>query len=1293
MKRMMSRTLWVLGVAIIALLLMSPAYATVLCSYKGYDVSEHYLQLSNVEVSGDTPVKVGDKVSVSFTLTNVGKTSVTFDDKYGIFIAAEDPDGKSRAFGSTYQGLELLPQSDRVGRLLPIGKKGYVANFKADLLLDKEGTWILWPSYCVKTEKRIQCGPEDWHSCKIKVKEIEPEGGVSWVPFISGASPGTLSLVSPKSRDTMGLCVYSTFFGMYKINATVNNTQFHRLNVPNAGHSTVVGEPAVPVITRYFEVPSDVDLSVEILYQDEHLLDGYNVIPAQEPPDDVVNATPSPFALDEAVYTTDAFFPSYTASLEGENGRDPIIIRGHRIVALSFYPVQFNPVTQQLKAHSVIEVRLNYNRPAQVEPIDERLKSLPFDELSHAFILNYAYRPEGSSEGTSPLPSLVSAASWSDGAEYLIITHDSFFSQVLPLADWKERKGLITKIVNTSEIAPSGPTADEIADYIQDAYDTWNPAPSYVLLVGDSDFIPTFYRNPHPSDMHGGFNTASDLYYTTVDGPDYFPDIYIGRLSVDTAAQATTIINKILNYERNPPNDADFYTHASACAFFQDEDVWVGPPWNMWVTRRDGFEDRRFVLTSEEIRDYLQTQGYSVERVYCTEAAVTPTNYSPAVGDYYSWNNGDPLPVDLLRPVFAWNGDTLDITNALNDGRFLIYHRDHGISSNFWNHLPAPNGQWWGWLDGWGDPPFDTGDVAGLTNGDLLPLVLSIECQSGWFDGEIDQLDDPSLTRNFECFCEDFTRHSNGGAIAAIGATRNSKSGYNDEFIKGSIDAIWPGFNPAFASGGLFHLGQVLTYGEMYMANVYGYAGDHTQLTFELFHLFGDPELAIWTVQPEALDVTHPAAIGSGGLQEFVVTVKDGTDVPVHHAKVCLRKENEIHEVAYTDPAGQVFFNIIPSSGGQMNITVTKHNYRPYEGTITVTHHGATLSVDPASGPSGIFVDLAGSGFYDSETVTIDFDGTTTTATASGGSFTLSDFAVPDGAVGYVTVIAEGQTSGRTAVTLFRRLPDQPLPDPYIYCQWDPTTWHLNPGGSEHRVWDNPCVQLFDRNGDPVSSNDLEVMQPYTIRATIYNNATVAADDTDVTFQWAPWGAGQITWYPIDTIRVTVPAATETESGQAITDAVAWTPSLTGHTCLLVTIHHPWDENLENNKGQENTDVHHVSSPGEISFPVSNPTKETALVYIEVRQLGGPTVWPAILTREYPQIQEYGEEKEVRLMVDAPPDAAQGELRIFTATAYINDEIIGGIETHVDVRRETQVIPVPVPIPGMPTPPTHVVVP
>jgi len=158
----------ILAILFVAIFLISSAYAGTLCSYKGPDISEHDLQLSDFKVSGDKTVNVGDKISVGFMLTYVGKGYVTFDEKYGVFVAAKDPDRKLRTFGNTYQSRTLKP--------------GESVTFKTDITPDKEGKWVLWASYCIKVGKETKCGPDEWHACTIKVEPKEapptecPEG-------------------------------------------------------------------------------------------------------------------------------------------------------------------------------------------------------------------------------------------------------------------------------------------------------------------------------------------------------------------------------------------------------------------------------------------------------------------------------------------------------------------------------------------------------------------------------------------------------------------------------------------------------------------------------------------------------------------------------------------------------------------------------------------------------------------------------------------------------------------------------------------------------------------------------------------------------------------------------------------------------------------------------------------------------------------------------------------------------------------------------------------------------------
>lgn len=153
----------------------------------------------------------------------------------------------------------------------------------------------------------------------------------------------------------------------------------------------------------------------------------------------------------------------------------------------------------------------------------------------------------------------------------LIITSAAFEGQADELAEWKREKGFLTKVVTLDDIdsIEGGTTGEDIRAYINDVYDTYNL--SYVLLIGDAEFIPPHYVTPHPTG-HGNTLMGTDLYYAEMDYAGYFPDLAVGRIPVDTVAEAQIVVDKIINYEQNPPIDQDFYRTILCAAFFQDDD-------------------------------------------------------------------------------------------------------------------------------------------------------------------------------------------------------------------------------------------------------------------------------------------------------------------------------------------------------------------------------------------------------------------------------------------------------------------------------------------------------------------------------------------------------------------------------------------------------------------------------------------------------------------------------------------------------------------------------------------------
>jgi hypothetical protein len=137
-------------------------------------------------------------------------------------------------------------------------------------------------------------------------------------------------------------------------------------------------------------------------------------------------------------------------------------------------------------------------------------------------------------------------------AGLLIVVPDEFYDNVLPLAAWKERKGFTVWVKKTSE---TGTTKDQIKSYIQTAYNTWDPAPGYVILIGAVSKIPAFV-NP-------GTPCVTDHPYSCVDGSDYLADLFVGRLPAANASELDVMVAKVLGYEMTPyVADTSWYRRA-----------------------------------------------------------------------------------------------------------------------------------------------------------------------------------------------------------------------------------------------------------------------------------------------------------------------------------------------------------------------------------------------------------------------------------------------------------------------------------------------------------------------------------------------------------------------------------------------------------------------------------------------------------------------------------------------------------------------------------------------------------
>ncbi len=392
------------------------------------------------------------------------------------------------------------------------------------------------------------------------------------------------------SSDMEGILIDAAFPYVDITEIAADGETWHRLSVPGCVRSSVPGSPAVPAVTRLVAVPDRCRISVSIVDAQYERLDGVVVEPA--PPvtlrDAVRAAAPEP---DPAVYGTDGLYPAAHLSAD-----TPAILRDYRVVPITIHPVLVNPVTGTGRALVSAAIAVEFLPGPGVNIIEtpERGKSRAFSRIYESLIMNPCTEDEQDE--------------WDVSSCLLVIVHDNFYSSILPYAAWKWEKGLPVVVTKTSEISPN-PSANDIENYIQNAYDTWDPAPDYVLLVGDDDYVPVHY---------GIGSCPTDHKYSTVAGSDYLPDIHLGRFSVKTAAELDRVVAKNLDYELDPGlGGVTWYAKG------------------LVMSGSDYVDDQN----ANKVRNILLADGYTdVTKLFSSLGNLGPSNISASYNEGDSWS-------------------------------------------------------------------------------------------------------------------------------------------------------------------------------------------------------------------------------------------------------------------------------------------------------------------------------------------------------------------------------------------------------------------------------------------------------------------------------------------------------------------------------------------------------------------------------------------------------------------------------------------------------------------------------
>ena len=266
-----------------------------------------------------------------------------------------------------------------------------------------------------------------------------------------------------------------------------------------------------------------------------------------------------------------------------------------------------------------------------------------------------------------------------NGADYILITHESFLPALEKLCELRRRQGMRVKtaaiedIYDTFSFGFFDPAA--VRDFLKTAADNWQaPAPRYVLLAGDSNldyrnYLNAIKQNRVPVYLDKTLElglTPSDNWFVSFGEASPEPVMAIGRIPGADPEDVAAIVNKFIRYETAKteiPNRALLVADDDDTAF-------------------------------EELNDRL-------------------ANYLPS----------NITAVKIYARLYAdLDAVTSDILTVVDSGALITSFVGHGDVTR-WGAEPA----------GGGDFIISPNDLDGLTNKNALTCIIALNCLNGYF--------------------------------------------------------------------------------------------------------------------------------------------------------------------------------------------------------------------------------------------------------------------------------------------------------------------------------------------------------------------------------------------------------------------------------------------------------------------------------------------------------------------------------------------------------------------------------
>ncbi|RMH71782.1 MAG: T9SS C-terminal target domain-containing protein [Gemmatimonadetes bacterium] len=303
-------------------------------------------------------------------------------------------------------------------------------------------------------------------------------------------------------------------------------SEYTEISMPNTPHTSQEGAPKVPMLSTAIALPPTAGVELIVRPGQYETLTGKDVLPYSDYTHD-----PEKWVIDGDIYNTDAFYPAEIARVQS-----PQIMRDIRYAPLQIFPIQVNPMTQEVRIYTEleIEIRTRGTNGVNAKTTYSAAPSPAFEKIYQNRFVNY--------ESIKPylFPHMRVAP---EGLNLLIISPDALAGALAPYVEWKNKKGIRTYVAPFSE---TGSSRNQIKTYIQNLYDNPDTRPEYLLFIGDANVFPGWNSTGYLGDNPYGY----------LEGDDEVLDIFMGRYPcTNSPLSLLTMVNRTIEYEQDIVND------------------------------------------------------------------------------------------------------------------------------------------------------------------------------------------------------------------------------------------------------------------------------------------------------------------------------------------------------------------------------------------------------------------------------------------------------------------------------------------------------------------------------------------------------------------------------------------------------------------------------------------------------------------------------------------------------------------------------------------------------------------